>query len=281
MKFAVIGDLHFPKVDSSVEGLEEAKGDFYRSFLELFLGNEADLHISLGDLTHYGTTDELEDVYQIINSQGRNFYHVLGNHDLYAQSIENVLKITGQPLYHTIAKGNAVFAFLNTAKEMDYEDWGGSINQEQLAWLEEVVEASGTKPLFVFAHHPVYNTTSRSDIDKLSIDSNIDMWRVLEKKKGQAVYFNGHNHQNSIVHQGNWTFVQIAACLDEQAWRAVELTDNYIIISHHKVSNPLMSNQAAFVSEHMNYFHPSSEAAGTEKDIQCVLPVHTVSEITS
>ncbi len=281
MKFAVIGDLHFPEVDPSVEGLEEAKWDFYRSFLDHFLGNEADLHISLGDLIHYGTTDELEEVYQIINSKDRNFYHVLGNHDLYAQSIENVLKITGQPLYHTVAKGNAIFAFLNTAKEMDYEDWGGSINQEQLAWLEEVVEASGTKPLFVFGHHPVYNTTSRSDMDKLSIDPNIDIWRVLEKKKGQAVYFNGHNHQNSIVHKDNWTFVQVAACLDEQAWRAVELTDNHIIITHHKVSNPQLSEQAAFVSEHMNYFHPFPEASGTEKDVQCVLPIHTVSEITS
>ncbi|SFL46171.1 Calcineurin-like phosphoesterase [Gracilibacillus orientalis] len=277
MKFSVLGDLHFPEVEQNVQGLKEAKRDFYRSFLGHFLDNEADMHISLGDLTNFGTTEELEGVYQIIHNKPNHFHHVLGNHDLYGQSIERVLEITKQPLYHTVAKDDAIFAFLNTAKEMDYEDWGGSINQEQLDWFEEVVEASGTKPLFVFAHHPVYNTTSRSDMDKLSVDPNIDMWRILDKKKGQAVYFNGHNHQNSIVHKGNWTFVQVAACLDEQAWRTIEITENHIIISHHKV----MSEQADFVSEQINHFRPSPEAAGTDKDVQSVIPILATSDIIS
>ncbi|MGN8648202.1 metallophosphoesterase family protein [Gracilibacillus sp. HCP3S3_G5_1] len=278
MKFSVIGDLHFPEVDQSVEGLEEAKWNFYRSFLSHFLDHEADMHISLGDLTNYGTTEELKGVYRIIDNKYKNFYHVLGNHDLYAQPIERVLEITKQPLYHTVAKDNAIFAFLNTAREMDYEDWGGTINQEQLEWLEEVVEASGTKPLFVFAHHPVYDTTSRSDMEKHSIDPTIDMWRILNKKKGQGVYFNGHNHQNSIVHKGNWTFVQIAACLDEQAWRLVELTEDQIIITNYTITNPLMAEQAAFLSANMNHFSPFRNAGGKEEDTYCVLPVRTVSE---
>ncbi|MDX8045548.1 metallophosphoesterase [Gracilibacillus sp. S3-1-1] len=273
MKFSVIADLHFPELDQTVDGLEEAKWSFYRSFLGDFLDHDADMHISLGDLTNYGTTQELEGVYQIINSKDKNFYHVLGNHDLYAQSIENVLAITKQPLYHTVATDDVIFAFLNTAKEMDYDDWGGTINQEQLNWLEEVIEASGTKPLFVFAHHPVYNTTAISNLDKRSIDPSIDMWRILNKKKGKGIYFNGHNHQNSIVHKGNWSFVQIAACLDEQAWRSIELTENRIIITKYTISNPLLAGQASFIANNMDHFTPSSFVSTKAEDNNAILPI--------
>ncbi|SER24264.1 Calcineurin-like phosphoesterase [Gracilibacillus ureilyticus] len=281
MKFSIIGDLHFPDIDQNVEGLEAAKSGFFYSFFNHLFDSKADMYISLGDLTNYGSKEELEDVYQIINSKSREFYHVLGNHDLYSQPIEKVLNITKQPLYHSVVKEDAVFAFLNTAKEMDHEDWGGYLDKEQLAWLEEVVEASGTMPLFVFAHHPVYDTTARSHMEKLSIDPDIDMWQILHKKKGQGVYFNGHNHQNSIVQKDNWTFIQVAACLDVQGWRSVELTDNQMIMTDYTISNPLMAEQAAFLSAKMNHFRPYPEAAGTVNDRQCVLTFNKIREVIS
>jgi hypothetical protein len=72
----------------------------------------------------------------------------------------------------------------------DFEDWGGWVDKEQLQWFGGVVKASGTKPMLVFAHHPVHNTTKRSEREKGSIHASIDMWSILEQKEGVGIYFN-------------------------------------------------------------------------------------------
>ncbi|MCM3715821.1 metallophosphoesterase [Alkalihalobacillus oceani] len=280
MKLALIGDLHYPDIDAAIDGLAEAREVFYKRFIDHFLQVEADLYLSLGDLTNYGHSSELEDIYRLINHHQKNFIHVLGNHDLYAQPREAVLTISGQKRYHTIETDEAVLAFLDTAKEMDYEDWGGWLDEEQLDWLEEVVAESGTKPLLVFAHHPVYQTTKRSDHEKGSIHPEIDVWSILEKKRGIGMYFNGHTHIDSIVKKENWTFVQVSACLDQHALRLIELTPEEIIVSAVDVEDLVMAEAAPVVYKHMNHFTHQTDVRGEAIDRECrvsLLPVVDVS----
>ncbi|XEC92926.1 metallophosphoesterase [Paenibacillus tarimensis] len=273
MKLVLMGDLHYHEVDETVPGWQEASHAFYQALLERYLDIEADAHISLGDLTNYGTTAELHQVYEMLRRTGRTFYHVLGNHDLYAQPRDEVLRITGQARYHSIETERAVFAFLDTAKEMDLEDWGGWLDEEQLLWLENVVNRSGTKPLLVFAHHPVYMTTKRSDRDKGSIHSDIDMWRILKRKEGMGVYFNGHTHVDSIVRQHNWTFVQLSACLDQHAFRLVEIGREEILISAIDVADKDMENNASVLHKNMKHFSHNPEARGGIYDRECTVPL--------
>ncbi len=184
MKLVLIGDLHFPAIDQGVSGIAEARQSFFFNiFLDKFLEQEGDYHISLGDLTHYGLQEELESVYHLLRRNQRNFVHVLGNHDLYAQRRQDVLKQTGQLRYHSITTDLGVLAFIDTAKEMNYEDWGGWVDEEQLAWLEQVVQDSGTKPLFLFAHHPVYQTTKRSEVEKALFIHRLICGVFLSKSK--------------------------------------------------------------------------------------------------
>ncbi|KHF38586.1 metallophosphoesterase family protein [Halalkalibacter okhensis] len=269
MKLVLMGDLHYSAIDETIEGLYEARSTFYKTYLEKFLEIDGDAHISLGDLTNYGLTLELEGVYDILNQRERRFIHVLGNHDLYAQPRSNVLEITGQARYHSITTDEAVCVFLDTAKEMDYEDWGGWIDDEQLAWFEEVVKESGTKPLFVFAHHPVYQTTKNSDLEKGSIHPSIDMWNILNQKQGQGFYFNGHTHHDSIVKQQNWTFVQLSAALDQHCFRIVELDQEEINITAVEVTDEAMVNSALILHQHMNHFTHQPNARGSESDREC------------
>ncbi|MFH5183942.1 metallophosphoesterase family protein [Paenibacillus sp. TAB 01] len=86
MKLAVMGDLHYHEIDEAIPGWAEARNDFYQTFLKHFFTTEADIHISLGDLTNYGYASELNEVYGIVKQYDTTFYHALGNHDLYAQT---------------------------------------------------------------------------------------------------------------------------------------------------------------------------------------------------
>ncbi|WP_088103279.1 metallophosphoesterase family protein [Halalkalibacter urbisdiaboli] len=276
MKIVLIGDLHYPSFNEEIPGLVEARAAFYGKFIERFLEVDADAHVSLGDLTNFGYLEELNGIYTILNRRDRNFIHVLGNHDLYAQPRNEVLKITGQKRYHSIHTTEAIFAFLDTAKEMDYEDWGGWLDEEQLAWFEHVVEDSGTKPLLVFAHHPVHNTTKRSDREKGSIHPSIDMWKILNQKKGVGVYFNGHTHIDSIERKNNWTFVQLSACLDQHALRVVEVNQNEINISAKDILDKEIVENASLVYENMEHFTHQTDVRGEDSDRECKISLLSV-----
>jgi Icc protein len=151
--------------------------------------------------------------------------HVLGNHDAYSIPKVDILKITGQQRYQAIDMEGAILIFLDTTKEMNRVDWGGEMDAEQPDWLQTQLEITGDKPVFVFSHHPVYGTTANSTMDKLSIDPQIDMKAVLNKKEGTGFFFCGHNHVNSIVQQDGWHY---ASCLDIPAFRIVELKDGKV-----------------------------------------------------
>jgi predicted phosphodiesterase len=266
-----MGDLHYHEIDESITEWKESRDVFYQSLLGRFLDMDADYHISLGDLTHFGTSLELREVYEILRRKERTFIHVLGNHDLYSQKRREVLEITGQQRYRAIDTEKAMMVFLDTAKEMDVNDWGGWIDDEQLQWFEEMVKASGTKPLLVFGHHPVYQTTARSERDKGSIHPDIEMWRVLSRKIGTGIYFNGHTHVDSIVEQNNWTFIQLSSCLDQHGFRIVEIADKEISISAVDMNEADLTDHAAILHLHMSHFKHNPDARGEVKDRESIV----------
>lgn len=278
MRLAVMGDLHYHEIDETIPGWLEARNDFYQTFLKHFFATEADIHISLGDLTNYGHTSELNEVYGIVKQYDTTFYHALGNHDLYAQTRREVLEISGQARYHAVVTEQAVLVFLDTAKEMDFKDWGGWIDEEQLRWFEQVIRDSGTKPVLVFAHHPVYSTTTHSDRDKGSIHPDIDMWSILSQKQGIGIYFNGHTHIDSIVQQNNWTFVQLSACLDEQGLRMVDIGEEEIRITAVDIADAAFTDNVETLYANMKHFKPTANARGNEAERECTVSLRLTAE---
>lgn len=278
MKLVLMGDLHYHAIDDTIPGWLSARNDFYQTFIDRFMEQEADAYISLGDLTNYGHASEMQEVYAMLRRHGKPFYHALGNHDLYAQTRREVLEQTGQARYHAITSEQAVLVFLDTAKEMDFEDWGGMVDEEQLRWFEAVVKASGSKPMLVFAHHPVHMTTARSDKEKGSIHPDVDMWRILSQKEGVGLYFNGHTHIDSIVKQHNWTFVQLSACLDEQGLRTVEIGPEDIRINAIDLADDIFAATRETLYTHMNHFRPNPDARGIDSDRECVVSLRLAAE---
>lgn len=270
MKIALFSDLHYPAVDERIPGLLQARATFYEEFIERFLEVDARLYVSLGDLTNYGMPHELNNIYSLIGDQ-HEFIHVLGNHDNYSLTKKELLDLTGQKSYHSFETEQAVFAFLDTARELDFERWGGWMDEDQLEWFEHIIQNSGEKPLLVFAHHPVFNTTKGSDFENGSIHPSIEIRNLLQQKKGIGIYFNGHMHCDSIVKEHNWTFIQTSACLDQQAFRLIELDDESITISSIDLEDEELAINASIIYENINHFRHKPDARGTDDQRNCTI----------
>lgn len=266
MKLMVLGDFHYSCMAEGTEEMRVARDYAYARMLDDFFRNEADYYISLGDFTNEGLPQEFEELYAHIGDRGSRFVHVLGNHDTYSIPKADILAITGQKRYHAINTPDAMLIFLDTTKEMNKEDWGGEIDTMQLEWLREMLRLSGDKPAFVFAHHPVYGTTARSTLDKLSVHPSIDLKSVLNTKRGEGFYFCGHNHKHSIVRQDRWHYIQTAACLDIPAFRTVEVQDGKVRIGLLPVEEDLLTGHISQFHTKMRGFQPFPEAHGTEAD---------------
>lgn len=278
MKIAVIGDLHYPTLKDGCAFIEKNRRVFYETFLERFFSVPADLYVSIGDLTNYGRQDELEEVYAIIRKHQKPFKHVLGNHDLYAMPRSSVLSISQQERFHTISTDSVVLTFLDTAREQDYEDWGGTMDATQQYWLEAVVEETQHRPLVVFGHHPVFSTTLHSDREMRCIHPEVPIWDILNKKRGAGLYINGHNHANSLAVRNDWTFLQLAAVLDEQAVRMIEITDSFIAIDSVVIGDAELKTHAEEIGNAIKHFTLKRNPVGDAAYFKYMIPLPDLSK---
>lgn len=267
MKIAVMSDLHYPSSEGVRIKLKNhvisERDNFYNDYLKKFFSEEADLYVSLGDLTNYGKEDELKEVYEIIRSHDKPFKHVLGNHDRYTLSHEEINQITGMQGDSVVDMDEAVLVFLETARELDSNQYDGWLTDTQLDWLEGVIDESGEKVMLIFAHHPLHDTTARSNKKMLSIHPSIEIWDVLYRKKGRGFYINGHTHTDSIVEKGNWSFIQASAVLDSQSARIIEIDKDFLDVRAVELSTEKSGNQAAVIGEALEHFVLFSEGVGT------------------
>ncbi len=273
LKIAVIGDLHYPALEEGYVSIEEERKVFYETFLNHFFSIPADLYVSIGDLTNYGWTEELQEVYSLIDQHQKPFVHVLGNHDVYGLTRKEVLSLTKQQRFQTINTETATLAFIDTAREQDLEVWGGTLDEKQLDWLEELITESGDLPVIVFAHHPVHATTTNSEKENLSIHPDIPVWELLSKKKGCGLYVNGHNHSNSIASKEQWNFLQIAAVLDEQAARIIEVTDSHISIDLIDLYDPAQYQRAQIIGNAINHFQLNPQRTDADRETHQLIPL--------
>lgn len=286
MKIAVMGDLHYVQQtqyhtgEAHTPAFIEARDRFFERYINGFFDVAADYYVSVGDLTNFGTADELSEVYQLIRKHDKTFIHTLGNHDLYTMTRQAVCEQVQQHTNYSIDTPEATLIFWETAREMDEEIYGGTVTAQQLAWLEEELLASGDKTVFVFGHHPIYDTTHHSNYENLSIDPSIDVASVLRKKEyGQAFYICGHTHYDSIVQHENWTYVQIAAVLDVPAMRVINVQQGNVTVTAQTVLTAEYQHDAAIIAEQMDFFEGRLDGAGTTLTRNIVVPTAVPSSV--
>ncbi|WP_179151862.1 metallophosphoesterase family protein [Oceanobacillus senegalensis] len=271
MKIAFIGDLHYPSMISKDEEVKEARDEFYTKFLQSFFEIKADYYVSIGDLTNFGREDELREVYEIISKYDKPFIHSFGNHDLYGIPREEVINISNMEQNISIENDHVHIISLETARDHNHEDHSGYLSKEQLDWLEHEILRSEDKLIVIFAHHPVYDTTTHSNYPYLSIVPDVPILDILRKKKGTGIYVNGHNHRDSIETMDNWTFVQAGAVLDDQSVRVLDISENDVFIQSIDVGNPELSGLAQIIGSNINHFQLNPQGIGTTPNREYVV----------
>jgi 3',5'-cyclic AMP phosphodiesterase CpdA len=267
MRLALLGDLHYSGMSHGTEEMRAARVRAYEHMFKAFLKEDADYHISIGDLTHEGTAQELRSIFSMLAKSERKFIHVLGNHDTYSLPKHEISMITGQVRYRTIDTPHVRLIFMDTAQEMNREDWGGELDEEQLIWIKGQIADSHEKQVLVFGHHPVFDTTARSTLDKLYIRPQDELRSIFNSRPEGGIYFCGHNHMNSIVKQGAWHYVQTAACLDVPAYRVIEVHEGEVIITHQRMLDTDLSNDIQSFCLDTPGFGPVANALGEENDL--------------
>ncbi len=227
MKLVLLGDPHYPAVDTGdVQGCQ-IRRELYRTLFSRMAQEDADAYIAVGDLTNSGSAEDLNDFLQLSQELNAPFYFVLGNHDTHGCTKAEFLRVAKQERYFGVEMEQANLFFIDTTMETRVDDWIGIMDQTQYTWLKKGV-AESDKPVFVVGHHPVWNTTRRSDERKLYVHEN--MWEILGQRAG-GVYLNGHAHVHSIMEQRGWLFVQTADFLSDLDYRVLQFDGERVTVT--------------------------------------------------
>jgi predicted phosphodiesterase len=123
---------------------------------------------------------KFETPYKGILDQNIKFYAALGNHDQPNQANYKLFNMGGKRFY-TFKPRDGVRFFALDSNYMD---------QEQLAWLEKELTASGSDWKIPFFHHPLYSSGGRHGSDQ----ALRDQLEPLFVKHSVDVVFAGHDH---------------------------------------------------------------------------------------
>ncbi|MGD0222362.1 MAG: metallophosphoesterase [Terriglobia bacterium] len=175
VRFAAIGDMgNGGKEQYAVAGQMVAyRGKFPFDFV-LMLGDNL---IGSKDPIDYENKFELP--YKPLLDAGVKFYAVFGNHDVSNERFYKLFNMNGQQ-YYSYTKSNIRFFALDS----------NYMTPQQLAWLENELQNSGTDWKICYFHHPLYSSGAYHG-------SSVELRLLLEPlfiKYGVQVVFSGHEH---------------------------------------------------------------------------------------
>lgn len=159
----------------------------------------------LGDVVTRGTKANWEEFKKIVNKHAAvpPIYTSVGNHDVtddgtFEELFGNYLKYSGMPgaYYDEWIEG---YHFIVIGQETAGHN-KPEYSEKQFLWLQEKLEenASLDKPIFLFSHYSIRNTSAGTYLGSQighSVGSE-DKLRMMEllKKFPQVIYFTGHTH---------------------------------------------------------------------------------------
>ena len=225
MRVIVLGDMHYTDYDNPFA--MAARERFFEGFFRQVAAQQADLVIAIGDTVTTGTLAELTALDALLRRVGLDLLRIPGNHDSYTLDKSELFPFflggrapaSSTDIYTGFDAGPVRFLLLDTTRSKD-PNWSGFVSDEQLAWLDAQIEDFNRRDypryLIAMGHHPIYNTTRRSDELWLNIDNSDEVRPIFNKlARPPAFYVCGHNHVNSLAgpDQRGWYYVQPGAPL--------------------------------------------------------------------
>ncbi|WP_164111019.1 MULTISPECIES: PQQ-binding-like beta-propeller repeat protein [Sphingobacterium] len=207
-KFAQVTDTHV--------GGHTGADDLRRTVADLNKQMGIDFVILSGDITEFGSDEELALAKQILDSLQLPLYIIPGNHDSnWSESGANSFrKVFGGETFFFEHKG---YQFMGTTSGPNMRMSPGQIPRENLVWVDSVFKANvdPSKPLISINHYP--------------LDSSLNNWFELTDRLQQRnvqLALCGHGHTNKLY---NWD--DIPGVMARSNLRAKEDVGGYNIVT--------------------------------------------------
>lgn len=215
LRFAFMTDLHYSKGSSTIKGLQACINDINAN-------ERVDFVLLGGDITDFGTDEEIADVKALLDQLKVKYYIVAGNHDsTWSESgCNSFIKIFGYERYMFEAGG---WRFIGCNCGPDMRMAPALLPKECLVWLDGMEK--GKKTIFV-NHYP----------QDTSVLNYFDVTKQL-KKIGVQFELGGHWHSNRALNYDGIPGVLMRDSYSGVApgYNIIELTDNHVSVSEKRV----------------------------------------------
>ncbi len=171
-----------------------------------------------GQLYPFEYSREYKKCYELIQRFDVPTFLAPGNHDGYRRIGEDGLEIWKEyfgPLYYSFDYGNYHFMAINSYDWLEFLrlsfffiplNWGGSIRDEQLGWIEKDLQNTNSNLTFMFLHHnPLWDTKSDS-LFGISYNNREEFLSLIDNNNVDMVLA-GHVHYDSVNVTNNTTFI--------------------------------------------------------------------------
>ena len=212
--FIVLTDTHIE--DGNAWGLEKLKDVI-----------EADSNIKFavitGDITQYGTAQDVQKFIDIARSLNVPCYPVIGNHDIYFGNWPNWKDRIGSTSYRINADAATLF-ILDSANAY--------FGRDQLDWLEREMRTAAGR-VFVFSHANIF---VESLVDIQQFTDTKERARLVSILRNRAGFmFMGHVHRQTLNEAGNVQYISIEDYRDKRVYCVVSVRQNGIDLQYKKL----------------------------------------------
>ncbi len=207
MRFAQVTDLHIVPRGETLHGLEPVHR-LERCVAEINRHRaRLDMCLFTGDLAERGDQASYAVLREILGSLQLPYRLVLGNHDrrrAFTQVFPETPTDADGFVQHELDTDVGRFLFLDTLEEGQSP---GVYCSRRRDWLAARLQAAGSRPVYLFMHHPPFNIGLPS-LDRIKLEDPDRFAAVLQAHGNIRHLFFGHVHRPL---SGSWRGIPFSA----------------------------------------------------------------------
>lgn len=224
MKFLQLTDTHFVPPGKELYGRNPRRAlDAAVADINAHHG-DAELLVVTGDLTHWGEPDAFANLAEALAPLAMPVELLIGNHDardVFARYFPDQGRDAGGFVQSVRETSAGPFVFLDTVLAGTH---AGHYCEARSAWLAETLESLGNRELFLFMHHPPFDTGIPAS-DRIGLQQKDAFRRMIEPHKHRIRHlFYGHVHRPIC---GSWLGIPTSTlrAMNHQVWFDMESTE--------------------------------------------------------